>query len=256
MWPSVEKSFTDVLKERASSPFYGSFIISWLIWNWKIVYLTIFIDQDLIAPVTKIQYIEQHYSWWVFVILLPLLSTFFLIAIVPYLANLCYRIYLHFEGKRRALWEDSEKDRTISKDLYFELKEQFLTAQSKFNDEILNRETKIKVLNEDVQKLISEKQHYLNKFRLLYAEYKTDRTTLGDVTKYVHQELSRNNSFIIQNNLFEGKDPDPGQIKDLLMVYENNGQIIRVVAKEGDTVSFGSPYGLSVSERREKKPIT
>ena len=34
----VKKSLNSIINERISSPFYGTLILSWLIWNWK--YLT------------------------------------------------------------------------------------------------------------------------------------------------------------------------------------------------------------------------
>jgi hypothetical protein len=46
MQSEIKKSINSILFERLTSPLYGTLIISWLIWNWKIIYLTLFVDSE------------------------------------------------------------------------------------------------------------------------------------------------------------------------------------------------------------------
>jgi hypothetical protein len=63
---SIIDSFKNVFKERLNSCMYGTFIISWCIWNWEAIYLTLFIDQSLLSTNTgflKIDYLFEMYHW-------------------------------------------------------------------------------------------------------------------------------------------------------------------------------------------------
>lgn len=49
------------IEERMSSPFYGYFIISWLIFNWKFLYIAFFVDQEKIFEKTGL--LRDEYIW-------------------------------------------------------------------------------------------------------------------------------------------------------------------------------------------------
>ncbi len=61
---------------------YGTFIIAWCVWNWDFLYITFFVDQDLIMEkygLLKIEYLDCFYSWFSFstwrdFLILPLFS--------------------------------------------------------------------------------------------------------------------------------------------------------------------------------------
>jgi hypothetical protein len=60
MLDDLRKSVNSTLYERASSPLYGTFILSWLICNWRIIYLTIFVRAEDLKGLTKLGYIEKY----------------------------------------------------------------------------------------------------------------------------------------------------------------------------------------------------
>lgn len=82
----LKKSITDIIFERTTSPLYGTLILSWLVWNWKILYLTLFISQDKIN-ITKIEYIENNCNDINYLLWYPLASTIVFICIVPLFSN-------------------------------------------------------------------------------------------------------------------------------------------------------------------------
>lgn len=67
------------IKERLDNPFFNKFILTWLIWNWKIPYVTFFYSNTY-KNETKLEFIYNHllndsclYFWY------PLISTLILI---------------------------------------------------------------------------------------------------------------------------------------------------------------------------------
>lgn len=87
-------AFWDELKRRMENPFWWSFIISWLIINWKVVYITFSWSSQKIDD--KIQYIENLYKFssfmeWFFSIanlfIFPLFASAIAIWWIPILAR-------------------------------------------------------------------------------------------------------------------------------------------------------------------------
>jgi hypothetical protein len=81
----ITESFLEALKERVRSPFIGTFIFSWLAYNWKPVAYFIASAND---PAVRIAHIETNYPttwdvWWI-----PVGVALALTIGTPYLLNL------------------------------------------------------------------------------------------------------------------------------------------------------------------------
>ena len=61
MLTELRKSTNAILFERVTSPFFGTLVISWSLWNWKIIYLTFFVNEELLKGTNKIDYIVSNY---------------------------------------------------------------------------------------------------------------------------------------------------------------------------------------------------
>ena len=103
-------AFWDELKRRMENPFWGSFIISWLLINWKVVYITISLESTSIDD--KINYIEKLYQSWIWgnlisLIIYPLLASFIAVALIPFI-NHFYLWLRKFHRDRDATLEIQE----------------------------------------------------------------------------------------------------------------------------------------------------
>lgn len=82
----MKEFFQTILKsteDRIRNPFVGTFITSWIIFNWKPIIFIIFSDKDIEE---KINFIVKNYSdIWCY-LWLPLFSAIFYIAILPYIS--------------------------------------------------------------------------------------------------------------------------------------------------------------------------
>src|SRR4051794_38083766 len=94
------KSIASLFAERTGSPLYGTFILSWLVWNWQPIYVTLFVSEDKI-PGDRLSYILQNHTGVLNVVVWPAVSTVLLILVVPLIANGAFWISIRFDEWRR-----------------------------------------------------------------------------------------------------------------------------------------------------------
>jgi len=99
----IKDTFTSIkstLFERVSSPLAGSFIFSWIIWNWKLLVTMFFGDED---TSTRINTIITKYYDVSHLITYPLMSTTLLILFYPLLSFVAFACWEWIEPTKRRL---------------------------------------------------------------------------------------------------------------------------------------------------------
>lgn len=96
----VVESTEGAFKDRLASPFYGYFVLSWLLVNWKIPYAAFFLDQSIIQQKTGLlrnEYVEslfpQSYSWtfMIYFIALPFVLTVLTFWVFPFITRFFFQ---------------------------------------------------------------------------------------------------------------------------------------------------------------------
>ena len=146
MLDDIKKSFYSTLYERTTSPFFGTLILSWSIWNWKIIYLTLFISQEKILT-DKISYIVANFSNNNDLLLYPLISTAVLITIIPFISNGAYWLSVKFDKWKKDQKNIIEKNQLLTLEKSIALREELFEQQAKFEKQIDNKILEIKQLN-------------------------------------------------------------------------------------------------------------
>lgn len=143
---NIVKNTGDIIKDRFFSPMYSYFIISWVLWNWKFVFVLLFVD-NIPQNLTKIDYLLSFYSvesyfsiLYNFIILFvgPAVSTF---VFMWWLSILSEKFYKKSEQHKQNL-------RVIDRELKYDEKVK-----------IANREREIRDLESDKKKI----QYFDNK---------------------------------------------------------------------------------------------
>ena len=168
----IRKSINSILYERTTSPFWGSLIISWVVWNWKIVYLTFCVGEESIKPLTKIDYIiSNNYLDYSRLYLYPIISSFLLIALVPFLSNGAFWLSLKFKQWRILQKDKIEGDIILPAVKSNEIKLQMLKLDREYSKTIITKESDIKVLKGALEKI--EKSNSANNLKSseVYFEY-------------------------------------------------------------------------------------
>lgn len=150
MIDDLKKSFDQIIYERTTSPFYGSFIISWSLWNWKIIYLTFFVSQDKIDT-NKIDYIVNNFSNVGNILIFPFLSSIFIITIVPFITNGAYWLSLKFNKWRVDQKNIVDGKQLLSIEQSIELREQISKQEERFAKLVEDKNLEIKQLNLQIQ---------------------------------------------------------------------------------------------------------
>ncbi|HRE97926.1 MAG TPA: hypothetical protein PK637_14245 [Flavobacteriales bacterium] len=149
MIDELKKSIAATLYERNSSPFYGTFIFSWLIWNWKIPYVTLFINADDLSN-NKMDYIANEINLC-HAVLLPLASTLVFIGLMPFITNEAYRITLGFRKKRKEYKQKIENEQLLSKEESFAIRQEILNTEQKFDELLKSKNNEIEQLKGIIQ---------------------------------------------------------------------------------------------------------
>jgi hypothetical protein len=117
----VFKSFFEVTKERIKNPLIGTFMISWILINWRPIFLALFSEKSIIE---RIEFIELNYSSVNSYLTIPLTIALFYVIVLPYLMwgidelmqksttgrkkNLTKQIIIDYNGKQQIAIEESK----------------------------------------------------------------------------------------------------------------------------------------------------
>jgi len=143
-------SIKEIFNERISSPFYGSLIVSWLLWNWEIPYVTFFVDGAKLG-VTKIEFIKNNFDNPLFLILFPLISTVLIIWVLPLITNLAYKITLEYDNKRIKQKNEIEGKRLLTLEESMKLRLELQNLQENYASILNNKEKEITSLKEQLK---------------------------------------------------------------------------------------------------------
>lgn len=119
----VVQSTQIAVSDRLSSPFYGYFIIAWIVTNWHFLYISFFIDQEKLFEKTGLlrneylfsilpQYQELQF-WWKFFIL-PLALTILFFWVFPYGTRVFYRKSIRNQKALQIIELQENREKTVA----------------------------------------------------------------------------------------------------------------------------------------------
>lgn len=156
MIDDIKKSFNSILYERTTSPLFGTLIVSWSIWNWKIIYLTLFISEKKI-DCDKITYIINNFSDVNDLITYPIVSAFLFLTFVPFISNAAYWSALIFDKWKKDKKKQIEMEQLLTLKQSIELREQISEQEIRFEKLLESKNDQIEHLNAVIENLNSVK---------------------------------------------------------------------------------------------------
>lgn len=216
----IKDSLKKNLNDRISSPFYGTFVISWLLWNWKVWYITFFVDAELLLKVQnilKVDYIINIYGWNFYslshLIILPIISSYLFVFEFPKITRKFYVKYLDYEYENKSIKLKKEEQFLKEKALKLETEEKVLEKEEEVR--IIKTKTQEEIWNKEYQDFKKSKYFQLfNKLKTSLYEHE-GRTWLwnnngGGQQNIVPTDLK---AYLDANKIIEfGKDKDRYEI--------------------------------------------
>lgn len=163
MTEDFRKSISAVLYERLTSPFYGAFIVSWLVSNWQIVYLTLFVDEKTLLGISKIDFIVSNYYDWNYLIWWPLGSSLVLVTLFPFVTLAIYWVTLWFRSQRLAVKNKAEEKSLITKEQWIDLRNKTEKQIVEYAESLSKKDSEIDALEAQVKKFANEAAKDLSK---------------------------------------------------------------------------------------------
>lgn len=175
----LTKSIKAVLYERIQSPLAGSFLLTWLVWNWKIIYVTFFISEYKIEG-TRIEYIinssdQLHLVWG------PVFSTIAILTIIPLISYYAYWLSLIFKKMYIDKKNKIEGETLLTKKQNLELHRRLKEELEKVATIVLEKEEKVEQIksemtsmkelhNKQIANLQNEKKELKNDLELMQLD--------------------------------------------------------------------------------------
>jgi len=147
MIEDISKSIKADLYERVSSPLFGAFSFSWVLWNWKFLLVLI----SGMKASEKINYIDGTlYLGWLqsmfFLFLAPLISAAIFIYLYPIPAKYVFKYTKEEQKKLKEIKVEVEDDTPLSQAEYNNLRQKITSLESSYYAELSNKDSEIERL--------------------------------------------------------------------------------------------------------------
>lgn len=117
MFDDVIKTIKAQLYDRVTSPLFGTFLMSWLGWNWHLPVLFLFDSSthiiDKFGYVSSTLYPDRS-AYLCQGLLYPLLTTAFFIGIYPWFARPVYGYWRNQQKKQKELQQKIDDETTLT----------------------------------------------------------------------------------------------------------------------------------------------
>jgi hypothetical protein len=227
MLSDYKNSFSSLFHDRVTSPFWGTLILSWLVWNWQIIVLLFFVSEGRL-PInkatgvlfTKIEYINTYYFNIKSLLWGPLASTLVLITIVPFAVNASYWLTLKFKKWRIDQKNEVENNQVLTIEQSLELRTEMKDQKKEFNEILEDKNTLI----QNQEKIISGFDKTITEKDLLVEQYKTQ---FDDQQKVLMQKEINNSEYIESiNKLNHTVNEKENLIKELKREKQENSLLM------------------------------
>lgn len=219
----ILKSFFEVSRDRIKNPLIGTFIISWIVINWRPIIILMFSTKPI---ENRINFIESLYSSFYTYFLIPFLIALIYVLILPYFMwaideiirkstigrkkNLIKQQIFDYEGKQQLAVEESKledlKANYRDKADFNKQIEQLRSQLDEREEHIAIQSTELenfKNENNELKKLISEKNNNKNNTQIsLYENQYIDfrKSDLYDYFRDIGVKIRNDEEFPVNIN--------------------------------------------------------
>lgn len=243
----IRKSINSIINERLSSPFYGTLILSWLVWNWKIIYLTFFVSESKIEG-NKIDFILTKYSEINHLVYFPIISTAVLLTLIPFISNGSYWLNLKFNMWKSDKKNEIERKQLLTLEQSIQLRELIADQEKRFENILSDK-------NSEIQQLKLQLEGYSKQSNVTSSTTKSQSESSLKRIQNLANKITENENltkafstinYYIQGG-YTGLIDSDGMTSDILSFFESND----IIENKGKGM-----YGLTETGKKVNRALT
>lgn len=204
MFEDISDTLKATLYERVSSPFISSFILSWCVFNYKILFI-LFSDMEVRYKFYEIELLQMQpqnlitmpvvgWQFYPCTFLYPLLIAFFYTLVFPFFEAKLFSVWLKGQKAIKSIKVTIEDETPVSQEKYTSLLKQLRHMSREYADDLARKDDSCKVDLQIERDKTIEKQSEINSLDNKYEIYKEETdTTINDLQleiERLHEELS------------------------------------------------------------------
>ena len=172
---STNKTF----KSRITNPFFGAFIITWILINWKIV-LYLLYDMELTYKIDEIENLLKN-DWNSYIT--PLISSTVIVIIYPVLGNLSHWLYEFYKKWRISVDFKINENTPMRLEEAKELRKKFKEMEESNREYVEFKDRKIEILETDLDNNKKELNKVIEENDKFKDDLKENKSLIEKLTK-------------------------------------------------------------------------
>lgn len=155
MLEDLQKSIKATLYDRVTSPLFGSFLLSWFIWNYKfvLVVLSPLSVTDQFIEIDKLY--ADDYAWLCQGLIFPLASAVFFILVYPYPALWIYSYWHQRQKKLTEVKHRIDAETLLTREQSREIRQKITQLEIELEKQLNEKETEIEELQSQLRSMQS-----------------------------------------------------------------------------------------------------
>ncbi|MFC2082194.1 hypothetical protein ACFLQT_00535 [Bacteroidota bacterium] len=231
MQNNLKTSLKTVFYERISSPLTGAFVLSWLIWNWKLVYFLLFPETDFSLH-DRVDFVQVNFINFFNTLLYPFLLAVFLVCVYPLFTTGAIWVRSQYNIFQKDLKSKIENQQLIPLEQSMQLRAEINDQMKKYDALISSKE----------RELADYKSRYEVQKNELALEKNKVTKDIAELRQELESRISKGNQALA--NYEKSIKSHKLEIKDLQ-------KTINILKNEDITKKVRSNYKLSESEMAE-----
>lgn len=231
MIEDISKSIKSSMYERATSPLFGAFSISWALWNYKVI-LVIFSGMK---AKEKVSYIEDtiYGAEWSLVLSgagYPLLSAVLFILIYPFPAKWIYEYWNNQQKALKVIKQRIEDDTPLTLDESRQIRRELLRLESSYDEEIIRKNSEIDRLKDIIENLETKNTPTPKSPEPKPATKKRAAKTapaeeLNENQKHILIDIAKENGWVVTDSYVSKSEFDAVKVEYYLENLESMGYV-------------------------------
>jgi len=240
----VVQSTGEALEERITSPFYGYFLLSWVLYNWYFLYVALFVDQELIFQQTSLLRNEYLLSFFANFSLFKILIQFFF---APLLLTILF--FWFFPFVTRPFFRKNLRNKKVLK--LIELEEN----QEEVKKEIELVQSQTELLKEEAEKAKevkkASKEDPTIVWEIEFEEFKKNKYLYEKFSQIVEAVYIHNGETTVPHQYFP--EQNSFQVEKDILAFVDSNELVKLIKGNISLTNKGKYFVKKYSELQTEK---